>query len=208
MNFGSILGGGILGTVAGIASAPFLGPTAGPILGGLFGTAKDVWSAGRASDEASFNRDWQAQMSGTAHQREVADLRAAGLNPILSSGGGGASTPSGAVGDVPQISNPAATVADLRLKSASHDAAVGAAMASSAQASKTSTEQVGASLNNHVLEQSIPYMIRKAKAEATSAEGLSRADKALGDLYDRIGSGGKGVKEFLPMFMEIFRSRR
>uniref|UniRef100_A0AAU8B9E9 DNA pilot protein n=1 Tax=Dulem virus 170 TaxID=3145647 RepID=A0AAU8B9E9_9VIRU len=45
--------------------------------------------------EANKSRDWQAFMSNTAHQREVRDLIAAGLNPVLAANNG-ASTPSGA----------------------------------------------------------------------------------------------------------------
>jgi hypothetical protein len=93
---------------------PFVG---GAILGSaVIGTAGSLYAN---RQNLKFNEDRfndQVNLANTAHQREVRDLKAAGLNPILSAQGSGASVPSLGVAD--QI-NPAQGISDA-LNSAAH----------------------------------------------------------------------------------------
>ncbi len=67
------------------------------LVGGLFSAYGARKQQKFDAAQSQKQMDFQERMSSTAHQREVLDLRAAGLNPILSAtGGSGASSPGGA----------------------------------------------------------------------------------------------------------------
>lgn len=88
---GAILGAAA--TAAGVATGnPAL--IAAGVMGGIsaFGQERtNAQNAQLAREQMSF----QADMSGTSYQRAVADMMAAGLNPMLAYSQGGASTPTG-----------------------------------------------------------------------------------------------------------------
>ena len=69
-----------------------IGSVVGSVASGIF-----------SSKEAQDNRDFQEEMSNTSYQRAVADMRAAGINPILAAKLGGASTPAGAMAKIPDF---------------------------------------------------------------------------------------------------------
>lgn len=83
----------------------------------LVGAGLDYASAKAARDWSGHQTDkqmaFQERMSSTAHQREVADLRAAGLNPILSSARQGASTPAGAAAGAGAVATPGSTAVQI-----------------------------------------------------------------------------------------------
>lgn len=158
-----------------------LGALLGGLLAGGLSAAGTAYQAKKAKDAAGDQQVFQQRMSDTAHQREMADMRKAGLNPILSAGGQGASSPAGAMAVVPNI---------------------GASMAQGLTSGASTAQQIEASHADILLKEANKSFV---DAKTAITENLLPGSEAISVLTNAAADVLKSIDKMVRSNTEMFR---
>lgn len=159
------IGGGIVGGIFGGPGGAAMGASAG----GALGSSLD------AQDQFDKTMSFQKHMSNTAYQRAMADMRAAGLNPMLAYMHGGASTPSGSA---PNIVNPAPSIA-AGISSAVQYEKMGSEIAQTQAQTELTQEQAQTQQTQRDALVAEQVRNKAQAAQAASAADLNRVESEL-----------------------------
>lgn len=182
--------GAIAAPIAGAAIGNMIVPGAGGLMAGaLIGSSvsgalgSDIANA-ENQDSVNAQMRFQEQMSSTAHQREVQDLKAAGINPILSANSG-ASSPSGGAAvmsnEFESVPTNIAAASNVMLSALSTNANVKSA---TAQALKTGMEADNAMKMGRVIDKELGIKTNEAKYLEMERPKREMMNEFFGYYYD------------------------
>jgi len=174
------------------------------IFGDVLGPVLGFMGQENANDQSQHNAEaqmnFQERMSSTAYQRAVADMKAAGLNPMLGYSQGGASSPQGAqaqvgnsLGAAVSSAGQAAQIANTQAQTKATDAQ---AVQTQAQTAKIISETMDQKMNSASLQAQIDEKLSSAgnKQQDTSNKAadqgrITAASESAQQLLDKMKTG-------------------
>lgn len=193
-------------------------------------------SANKANrEEAARNRGFQERMRNTEWQAAIKDMEAAGVNPAVAYSRGGASAPSGSVAAKQESETSGAVGTALAVQMQQEQLRLMKAQTANVvqEGVKTGIGNQMLSIDAMFAQSKMslyfnrdgtpkPQMLQLLESElagkvATSGRGVSELAlsrlrepemRAMAELFERFGEGGKGMQTAMPLILQLMRGRR